>query len=180
MRHQHCLGETGAAIVERGVGNLHARQLGDVGLKLEDCLQGALRDFCLIRRVRGVELGPRDQRINDDGDVVPVNAGPNERRSVYGIPCSSLLEVFNELRFRQRFWDVQQPPEPQFFRNARKKLFDGFNADFGEHPSPVGLRVWDISHVWENWAGPYSVCFVYSSYSSGDMRSAVSFWLRRR
>ena len=44
------------AVVEAGIGDVHARELADQRLILEHRLQVALTDLWLIRRVRGIEF----------------------------------------------------------------------------------------------------------------------------
>ena len=53
--HQgHCLGRGGRFIEHRGIGDCHARQIGDHRLKVEERLEPSLRDLGLVGRVRGV------------------------------------------------------------------------------------------------------------------------------
>ena len=112
LGHENRLGKTGAAVVKRSVGHFHSGQLGNVRLKLEDRLQRALRDLSLIGRVRRVELRTRNQGIDDDGDVVPVDAGSHERRIVDGIPGCSFAEIVDQFGLRQCLRNVQEAPEP--------------------------------------------------------------------
>ena len=57
LRHQNRFGDGRAPVIERGVGDIHTCELGDVGLELENSLQRALGNLRLIRRIRGIELG---------------------------------------------------------------------------------------------------------------------------
>ena len=61
LRHQHSFSERGRPVVHRSVRDFHAGQLADECLKLEDCLQCALRNFRLIRRVGSKEFGTRNE-----------------------------------------------------------------------------------------------------------------------
>ena len=70
----------GRAVVHGGVGDLHAGQVRDLRLELEQVLQRALRDLRLIGRVGGQELGALDQVIDARRDVVAVGAGADEER----------------------------------------------------------------------------------------------------
>ena len=54
--HQHGLGHGAAAVVEAGVGDVHAGQLADERLILEERLQAALAGLGLVGRVGRVEL----------------------------------------------------------------------------------------------------------------------------
>ncbi len=80
MRHQHRLAAGGRAVVHRGVGDLHAGQRRDLGLKLEQDLQRALRDFRLIGRVAGQKFRALDQMIDGRGDVVAIGARAEKER----------------------------------------------------------------------------------------------------
>ncbi len=74
------LGERRARVVHRGVGDLHAGELADRGLELEDALQDALTALGLVGRVGGLELGAADDRVDDRRHVVVVDAGAEEAR----------------------------------------------------------------------------------------------------
>ena len=56
LGHQDGLGHGGRALVHGGVAHLHAGELADEGLVLEERLQGPLGDLGLVRRVGGEEL----------------------------------------------------------------------------------------------------------------------------
>src|SRR5438093_11635027 len=79
LAHQHSLGQSSTAVIKGGVRNLHSCQLRDVRLKLEDCLQRALGDFRLIRSVGGIKLGSRYQCVDDDRNVMAINASTNKQ-----------------------------------------------------------------------------------------------------
>ena len=83
--HHDGLGCAGGAVVHGGVGDLHAGELADHGLELEDGLQGALRDLRLIGRVGGEQLAARDERIDDQRAVVVVGAGAEEADVAGGV-----------------------------------------------------------------------------------------------
>ena len=76
--HQDGLGRGHGPVVERGVGDVHAGELADERLVLEDGLQGALADLGLVGRVGRDELGPGAEVVDDRGDEVVVDAGPQE------------------------------------------------------------------------------------------------------
>ena len=96
VRHEYGFGQAGAAVVERGVRHFHSRELRDVCLKFEDRLQRSLGDLGLIWRVCRIELGARNQRIDDDRNVMPVNARADKRRVFDRIPRCALLEIFDQ------------------------------------------------------------------------------------
>ena len=86
MAIKHGFGDRGRAVVQRRVGDLHARQLADHRLELEDVLKSALAELRLIRRVGGEEFCARDQRVDDDRDEVRVRARA-EKRLVIASRC---------------------------------------------------------------------------------------------
>ena len=96
--HQHGLGRGAAAVVQAGVRDVHAGQLGDQRLVFEDDLQVALAGLGLIRRVRRVELAARGDRIDDGGDEVVVAAAAEEAdllagRTILGRPAACMCAV---------------------------------------------------------------------------------------
>ena len=54
MRHRHRLGRRGRLVQQRGIGDLHPRQVADQGLEDQQRLQPSLRDLRLIGRIGGV------------------------------------------------------------------------------------------------------------------------------
>ncbi len=80
--HHHGLVQGGAAVVERGVRHLHLGEPADRRLKLVDRLERPLRDFRLVRRVRGVELAASDDRIDRRRDEMIVEPAAQEERQV--------------------------------------------------------------------------------------------------
>ncbi len=54
LEHRHRLGGRRRLVEERGVGQLHAGEIDDHGLEVEQRLEPALGDLRLVRRVRGV------------------------------------------------------------------------------------------------------------------------------
>ena len=59
--HHYGFGGGGGAVIHGRVGYFHARQLANHGLKFEDGLQRALRDFRLVGCVGGEELAARNK-----------------------------------------------------------------------------------------------------------------------
>ena len=77
-------GDRRGALVDRGVGDRQAGQLGDRGLVLEHHLQPALGDLRLVGRVGRQELRALDQHVDQRGDVVVVHARAEEAELVLG------------------------------------------------------------------------------------------------
>ena len=72
------LGRGGGAVVERGVGNIHAGELSHLGLELEQHLQRALGDFGLVRGVGGQKLRALDEVIHRGRHMVSIGPGAAE------------------------------------------------------------------------------------------------------
>ena len=90
--HHHGFRRAGRPVVHAGVGHVHAGELGDHGLELEDGLQRALRDLGLVGRVAGQELAALDQRIDDDRAVVAIGAGAQKAGVVDGILLAGAMK----------------------------------------------------------------------------------------
>ncbi len=144
--HHQCLGRTGRAVVHRGVGDVHAGKLADHRLEFEDGLQRSLRDFRLIGGVGGEPFAARDERVDDDGPVVRVGAGAEERHVALGIFGGALAEELDDLAFRVLAWDVEVACQTIFGRNSGEQVVNRIGSDLGEHGVAIGLRFWKITH----------------------------------
>ena len=76
--HEHRFRQAGGAVVDGGVGDVHAGEPGDQGLVFVDHLQGALAGFRLVRGVGGVELTAGGDFPYRRRDVVRVGAAAEE------------------------------------------------------------------------------------------------------
>ena len=90
-RHEHRFRAGRRAVVHGGVGDLHAGEHRDLGLKLEQGLQRALRDLRLVRRVRGQEFRALNEMVDGRRNVVAVGAGAAEE---LGCVCQPPCCVF--------------------------------------------------------------------------------------
>ena len=73
--HGAGFGGGGGPVVDGGVTYVHARELADLGLILEDGLEHALAHLGLVGRVGGQELLLGGDVLDDAGDVVVVGPG---------------------------------------------------------------------------------------------------------
>ncbi len=147
----HChgdgFGSAGRTVVHGGVGDLHACELADHGLELEDGLQGSLGNLRLVRRVRGEELTALDERIDNHRPVVAVGAGA-EKAGVAGSAVGrSVAEVFDDFRLGHLAGYFQVAGQPIFLRNGGKEIVDGTRTDLLQHLDPFARRFWQIAHV---------------------------------
>ena len=124
--HEHGLGGRGRAVIHGGVGDLHAGQVGDLGLELEEVLQRALRNLGLVGRVAGEELGALDQVIDARRHVMAIGAGADEERHGAGGDVArghGAEQPFNlDLAFRGR--QVEQAAQPLVRRDVGEEIVD--------------------------------------------------------
>ena len=95
--HHDGFGCAGRAVVHAGVGHVHAGQLGDHGLELEDGLQRALRDLGLVGRVAGEKLAALHQGVDNHRPVVAIGARAQEAGVVGGVFAAGGAEVVDDL-----------------------------------------------------------------------------------
>src|SRR2546430_15685723 len=86
-------------------------------LKLEDRLQGALRNFRLIRRVRGKEFTALDDRVGHPRTQVVVNPRAEKTRIACCVFRRALLEILDDFGFRVRPRKLQGLAQPVIFPN---------------------------------------------------------------
>ena len=82
-------------VVAGGVRDIHARQLADRRLVLENRLEHALAHLGLIRRVRGEELAALEHRVDNGGHVMVIHARAEKRELLGSVDIAScqLLEL---------------------------------------------------------------------------------------
>ena len=139
LRDEAGVGGDRRAVVAGRVRDVHAGELADRGLVLEDRLQHALAHLGLVRRVRGQELAALEHRIDDGRDVVVVDAGAEETDLVDDVLGRELFEVPLQLGFRKRRRHVELSPEAHARRDVAEQLVDGRDADRREHRLAVGV-----------------------------------------
>ena len=131
----------GRAVVTGRVGDVHAGQLADRGLVLEDRLEDALAHLRLVGRVGREQLAALQDGVDDGRDVVVVDAGPEERELLrrVDVPARQLFEMAGELLLRQRPLEVQLAAEAHALRDVAEQLVDGGDSDRREHLLAVAL-----------------------------------------
>ena len=135
MRHQDRFGGRGRAVVHRGVGDLHAGQIGDLGLEFEQDLERSLRDFRLVGRVRGEEFRTLNQMVHRRRHVMLVGAGADEegnraRRDIFRRQRRKLALDF-QLGAAQG--QVERPGQQGVARRVGVERVDGGDADARQH-----------------------------------------------
>jgi hypothetical protein len=148
QRHQHRLGHGGAAVVEAGVRDVHAGQLGDQRLVFERRLERPLARLGLIGGVGGVILTPRGEVIDHGRNEMVVASCAEETRSDVAprVPANQAGDVRGQFHFAQRWGDRQRACEPVFRRDHVEELIERVESDRPEHDAHVVGRVRDIGH----------------------------------
>ncbi len=146
--HQHGFGRGAAAVVQAGVRDVHAGQLRDERLILEEDLQVSLAGLGLIGRVRGVKLAARADRVDDRGNEMVVAARAQEAHLLAGrlILGRQGRQVRGKLHLRQRRRNRQRTIESQVGRNGGEQFLDVCQPDRLEHRPLVFGRVCNVRH----------------------------------
>ncbi len=128
--------------------HVHAGELADERLVLEEHLQVALARLGLVGRVGGVELAARRDAVDDGRDEVVVAAAAQEADLLPGRPilAGQRRHVLRQLQLGQRRRQMQRSLQPRIRRDLREQLLDAPNADRFEHRrwSSGVLRIYDI------------------------------------
>jgi hypothetical protein len=138
----------GGPVVPGGVRDVHARELADDRLVLEERLEHALAHLGLVRRVGGQELAPLEDRVDHCRDVVVVHTGAEERDLLAG-GCVAGGERFqppNDLLLGERLVEVQLAVEADPRRDVAEQLLDGRDPDRLEHLLPIRVSQRDVGH----------------------------------
>src|SRR5229473_1238224 len=172
--HRHRLGAGGGAVIERGVGDLHRGQQGDLGLELEQVLQRALRQLRLVGGVGGQELTALDQMVDRRRDVMAIAAAAEKERHGAGAKvlgrhrAEAPLDL--ELAHRQR--QIEQALMARRNRHIGKQRVDRWGADRREHRLAVGIGQRQIAH--------HSCSATKASYAALSISESSSLGSARR
>ena len=143
--HHGSFRRSSCAVVHRSVGNVHARQLCNHRLILEDVVERALRYLSLVRRVRRQELRALDEVLHYAGSIVVVascTGKADELPRVVG--CSQLFEEESQVSFRECFRQFVVSLELCGLRNVGKEVVNRLRASSLEHFLQVLLRMREI------------------------------------
>jgi hypothetical protein len=119
------VGSDGRAVVARRVRDVHPGELADHGLVLIERLEDALAHLRLVRRVRRQKLAALENRVDDRGDVVVVEAGAEKRDLLAGrnVERREVFEPRDDLLLRERLVEVERALQPDAFRDVAEQLF---------------------------------------------------------
>ena len=130
--HQHRFGQSGAAVVDRSVADVHPGQFRHHGLELVDELQRALARLRLVRGVRGHELPAARDVPDRRRHVVVVRPGPQEARPGL-VPPGALAEATQDFHLGQPVPDGGELAGAEGGRYLVEQRLDVRDADGGEH-----------------------------------------------
>ena len=105
--HGRRLCGSGGAVVDGGVGGVHAGEGADHGLVLKDGLEHPLGELGLVGGVGGEEGLLAGDALDDGGDVVLVGARPPEHRGEYRILGGDALQDPPDLQLAFAVGQVQ-------------------------------------------------------------------------
>ncbi len=146
LRDEERVGGDRRPVVARRVRDVHAGELADRGLVLEDRLQHALAHLGLVRRVRGQQLTALQHGVDDRRHVVVVDARTEEADLVDDILRRELLQVPLELGLGERRRNLELARESHCRRNIAEELFDRGDADRREHLLAIGRSEREVAH----------------------------------
>ena len=141
LRDEAGIGGDCCPVVAGRVRNVHAGQLADNRLVLEDRLQHPLAHLRLVGGVRGQELAAGEHRVDHRRDVVVVDPGAEERELLSGvhIALGELGQVRDELWLRERRLERELAAKPDALGNVPEELVDRRDVDRCQHRVPVGF-----------------------------------------
>jgi hypothetical protein len=141
-RHHGSLGGGGGGLVHGGIGDIHAGEVGDHRLELEDRLQPPLAGLRLVRRVGGEKLRAADHLRHRGRDEATVGAGPDEavKPGQVLVLTGEGAEVFHELLFSESGGELRLAAEGGGNRGEECLLV--LRPNRLQHLLAVGRRQW--------------------------------------
>src|ERR1700730_10912800 len=177
LGHEYRLSSGRRAVPHGSVGDFLTSELAHQSLKFKDCLQSALRDFCLVGRVRGQKFAALDKGVGDHGAQMIVNAGTAKTRVAPRILRGPVGKILNDLRFGEWPGQLQRFAQPITLGNAGKELVNRFGADSGKHFLALCWAFWEIAHQAE---ASLPLSAMKASYAAASISDLTSAGLARR
>jgi hypothetical protein len=100
-----------------------------------------LRDLGLVRSVGGKELAARYDRVDQNRPVVMIDARTQKGSVSVGVFVSTGAKIIDNLVLGFAGIDCQRPVQPDFGRQVRKQVFQGIDADRGQHLAALEVRL---------------------------------------
>ena len=140
--HHGSFRRSGCAVVHRGVCNVHARQLCNHRLILEDVVERALRYFGLIRRVGRQELRALDEVLHYAWRIVVVASCTGKADELHRIiRCGQLFEEESQVSLRESLRQFVVSLEARCLRNVGKEVVNRLRSGSLQHLLQVLLGV---------------------------------------
>ena len=152
------LGQRRAAVVHGGVADVHAGELADGRLELEDGLEHALAALRLVGRVGGEELAAADDGVDHGGHVVVVDAGAEEAHQLRRrhVLAGQAAQLGHDLDLAEAGGQSQRLPPAHVLGDLREQVVDAGGPDGREHLPHVVRRCAGRSSVDASSAGQAS------------------------
>ena len=132
--HGHRLRRRRALIEQRGVGDLHAGEVHDHGLEIEQRFHAPLRDFRLIGRVRRVPARIFQDVSENHRRGVAIRIPHAEHRLEHLVPGRERTQIRESLLFCSGRGEIQLRPGNDGFRDGFfDQVVQGVQADFAQH-----------------------------------------------
>ena len=166
----------GRPVVAGRVRHVHAGQLADHRLVLEDRLEDALAHLRLVGRVRGQELAAPEDVVDDGWDVVVVDAGADERELLAGVdvPRRELLQALDDLLLREWVAELERPVETNAGGDVPEELLDARDADRLQHRLAIGAGQCLVGHCSARCALYASASMRLSASDASESRIRIS------
>ena len=133
LAHGDGLRRSGAAVIVGGVGHIHAGELADHGLELENALKHALRNFRLIRRVAGDKLLAGGDGLDNGGDEMAIRAGAAKNGLVDLVLLCHGGDHLAHFQLAEALGELQAVADEHIVRNALVKVIERLDADGRKH-----------------------------------------------
>ena len=130
--HESSLGQGCAAVIERGVGRIHAGEPTDGGLVLVKGLEGPLGTFGLVGGIGGGEFRPGRKAVDHGRNDMVVPASADERDDVMTVPGRQFPNPAQHLELGHARRKVERPGA-QFRGYAVEQFRDLGDSDDTEH-----------------------------------------------
>ena len=146
VRHRHRFRRGGRLVEQRCIGDLHARQVADHRLKIQQRFQPALGDLRLVGRVSGVPAGTFQHVAQDDGRRHGAVVAHADQRLLAHIPVGQTAQFGDHPGLIQGRRQIEAAVHADRFRHGhRGDVGQGRGADRMQHGSQIGFRRPDMT-----------------------------------
>ena len=143
--HGRRLGGGGGPVIHGGIGHVHAGELADHGLILEDRLQKPLAHLRLIGGIGRQKLLLGGDVFDDGGNVVVIGPRAPQNGGVGAVFGGHGGHRPGGLQLAHAVGDVQRLPQQHLLRHVPVQVHDILQPHGAEHLLPLGLGGGDIA-----------------------------------